>query len=102
MPPTVRRDENRFVEDAVVLKKLVVVAEVPVAFVKVKLVKNGELVPVSLWKGSEFAKIKSPPVKEALPVPPCLVFNWAEARVGRREMAIKSVNRVFIFMIVQI
>ncbi len=34
--PTLRSEEKRFVEDAVVEKKLVVVAEVPVAFTKVK------------------------------------------------------------------
>ena len=35
-PPTVRSDEKRFVEEAVVEKKFVVVAWVPVAFLKVK------------------------------------------------------------------
>ena len=36
VPPTVRSDEKRFVELAVVEKKFVVVAFVPVAFTKVK------------------------------------------------------------------
>ena len=36
LPPTVRSEENRFVELAVVEKKLVVVADVPVALLKVK------------------------------------------------------------------
>ena len=35
-PPEVRLDENRFVDEAVVAKRFVVVAEVPVAFTKVK------------------------------------------------------------------
>lgn len=59
----------------VVEKKLVVVAEVPVALLNEKLVKNGLDVPVSLWNGSELAKMKSPPVKDDLPVPPCVTFN---------------------------
>ena len=42
VPPTVRSEEKRFVEDAVVEKKLVVVAEVPVAFEKVKFWKVEE------------------------------------------------------------
>src|SRR3989344_6483448 len=36
VPPTVRSEEKRLVEEAVVEKKLVVVAEVPVALLKVK------------------------------------------------------------------
>jgi hypothetical protein len=36
VPPTVRSDEKRFVELAFVAKKFVVVADVPVAFAKVK------------------------------------------------------------------
>ena len=36
VPPTVSNDEKRFVEEAVVEKKLVEVAEVPVALTKVK------------------------------------------------------------------
>jgi len=36
VPPTVRSEEKRLVDDAVVLKKFVVVAFVPVAFTKVK------------------------------------------------------------------
>ncbi len=39
VPPTVRSEENRLVEEAVVEKRLVVVAEVPVAFVNIRSVR---------------------------------------------------------------
>ena len=51
-PPTVRSDENRFVELAVVAKKFVLVAFVVVAFVEVELTKVMRLFVVSILNTS--------------------------------------------------
>lgn len=53
--PKLAMAEKRLVELAVSEKKLVVVAEVPVAVPNVKLEKKGEVVPVMRWKASELA-----------------------------------------------
>ena len=59
VPPTERSEEKRLVELAVVEKKLVVVAEVPVAFKKVKF-----------WRVVEPVRSRLPAVrKPAEPVP---------------------------------
>ena len=61
MPPTVRSEEKRLVELAVVEKKLVVVADVPVALTKVKFWR----VEDELTNNVEVAVI-APPTKREL------------------------------------
>lgn len=62
LPLTVRAEVKRLVEDAVVEKKLVVVALVPVAFRKVKFCKVDE--PVT----RRLERVESPPVAVSVPV----------------------------------
>ena len=94
VPPTVRSDEKRLVEDAVVEKKFVVVALVPVARFHEKLEKNGVVVPVNLWKEAVLAKMKSPPVNEERPVPPCGIDNCPKTIDGSNNV---TKTKVIIF-----
>ena len=67
LPPTVNRDEKRLVEEAVVLKKLVVVAEVPVALTKVKFWRVEE--PTTRRSPEELmVEVAEPPMESELPV----------------------------------
>jgi hypothetical protein len=61
-PPMVSDDENKFVDEAVVVNRLVVVAELPVAFTKVKFWRVVE--PVR----RRFERVVRPPVAVRVPV----------------------------------
>jgi hypothetical protein len=62
VPPTLRSEAERLVEEAVVAKKLVVVAEVPVALTKVKFWR------VEDPERSRLERVVSPPVAVSVPV----------------------------------
>jgi len=62
VPPTVRSEEKRLVDEAVVEKRLVVVAEVPVALMKVKFWRVEEPVVRRL------ERVVRPPVTLSVPV----------------------------------
>ena len=62
MPPTVRSEEKRLVDEAVVEKRLVVVAFVPVALMKVKFWRVEEPVRRRL------ERVVRPPVTLSVPV----------------------------------
>ena len=64
--PTVRREEKRLVEEAVVLKKLVVVALVPVAFTKLKFWRVEEAVAKILAKVPRVVAVMLAKVGEAV------------------------------------
>src|SRR3989344_2951527 len=66
VPPTVKSDEKRLVEDAVVEKKLVVVADVPVAFTKVKFWRVVEAVANILAKVPRVETVMLAKVGEAV------------------------------------
>jgi hypothetical protein len=67
LPLIFNRDENKLVELAVVAKKLVVVAEVPVALTKVKFWRVEE--PVN----RRFERVVRPPLNVLVPVKVLLV-----------------------------
>jgi len=66
VPPTLKSDEKRLVEEAVVEKKLVVVAEVPVALTKVKFWRVEEAVAKTLAKVPRVVAIILAKVGEAV------------------------------------
>lgn len=62
LPPILRRDENKFVDDAVVENIFVVVADVPVAFTNVKFWRVVEAEPVRFANEIVPVAVRFPPM----------------------------------------